>query len=105
MRCAHVTPRLLLSRALRRCPAYDCSTPPPPSSPSPSCSPRGTFSNKEGNKQCTPCPINTYSNGGGLVANPTAVMACIKCQPGTNTRGLVGQSKCQVIRPQVKRLF
>ncbi|PSC75222.1 serine threonine [Micractinium conductrix] len=65
--------------------------------------PKGTFSNKEGNKQCTPCPTNTYSNGGG--AAPTAVMACIKCAPGTNTRGLVGQSKCQVIRPQVKRLF
>ncbi|PSC74950.1 von Willebrand factor type EGF andpentraxin domain-containing 1 Flags: Precursor [Micractinium conductrix] len=65
--------------------------------------PKGTFSNKEGNKQCTPCPTNTYSNGGG--AAPTAVVACIKCAPGTNTRGLVGQSKCQVIRPQVKRLF
>ncbi|PSC75061.1 peptidyl-prolyl cis-trans cyclophilin-type [Micractinium conductrix] len=65
--------------------------------------PRGTFSNKEGNKQCTPCAINTYSNGGG--AAPNAVMACIKCPPGTNTRGLVGQNKCQVIRPQVKRLF
>ena len=50
-------------------------------------------------------PVNTYSAGGGTAASPFAVMACIKCQPGTNTRGLTGQSKCQVIRPQVKRLF
>jgi hypothetical protein len=42
--------------------------------------------------------------GGGTVANPIAVMACIRCQPGTNTRGLTGQSKCQVIRPQVRRM-
>ncbi|PSC75144.1 serine threonine [Micractinium conductrix] len=67
--------------------------------------PKGTFSNKEGNKQCTPCPTNTYSNGGGSPLAPGPVMACIKCAPGTNTRGLTGQSKCQVIRPQVKRLF
>ncbi|KAL4447452.1 hypothetical protein ABPG75_004671 [Micractinium tetrahymenae] len=67
--------------------------------------PRGTFSNKEGLKLCAPCPANTYSLDGGTAASTTAVMACVKCAPGTNTRGLVGPSKCQVIRPQVKRLL
>ncbi|KAL4452637.1 hypothetical protein ABPG75_008299 [Micractinium tetrahymenae] len=67
--------------------------------------PRGTFSNKEGNRLFSPCAANSYSLGGGSALSPSAVMACVKCPPGTNTRGLVGQSKCQVIRPQVKRLF
>ncbi len=29
---------------------------------------------------------------------------CVCSPPGSNTRGLVGQHKCQVIRPQVRRL-
>lgn len=40
--------------------------------------PKGTFSNKEGDVQCSPCPVNTYSFGGGTAARPTAVRACIK---------------------------
>ncbi|KAL4447466.1 hypothetical protein ABPG75_004685 [Micractinium tetrahymenae] len=63
--------------------------------------PKGTFSNREGNRLCSPCPINTYSSGG---SSTVAVFSCTKCDVGTNTRGLTGQSLCQVIRPQVRGL-
>mgnify|MGYP001810829530 CR=1 FL=1 len=146
------------------------------------CSPKGTYSNKEGSKICTPCPVNTYSDTlgvypgtartvctkcpvvsarpgwfwpasprAGCVVNAAAARGCmapsracaccgmpaaicphcLTCMPaacpvpslhdmplshpravsppplkpqGKSTRGLTGQSACQVLRPQARRL-
>lgn len=54
--------------------------------------PRGYFSGKEGAKLCTACPVNTFAGSTGSVQ-------CTPCASGTSTRGLVGQSACQTIRP------
>ena len=58
--------------------------------------PKGYFSGKEGAKLCTPCPVNTF-------AGTTGSMQCTPCTAGTSTRGLVGQSACQAIRPTSRR--
>ncbi|PSC70770.1 histidine-tRNA cytoplasmic isoform B [Micractinium conductrix] len=64
--------------------------------------PKGTFSNKEGDVQCSPCPVNTYSFGGGTAARPTAVRACIKCAPGTNTRAYCGMERQRAPQPMIR---
>ena len=69
----------------------------------PSMCPRGYFSNKDGNKLCTPCPVNTYSSIVPSQTSPVAVNTCTACAKGTSTRGLTGQSVCQAVRPQALR--
>ena len=66
----------------------------------PSMCPRGYFSNKDGVKLCTPCPVNTYSSVVPSQSSPLAVSTCAACSQGTSTRGLTGQSLCQDLRPQ-----
>ncbi len=58
---------------------------------------KGYFSSTEGARLCTPCPNNSYQPGN----SPTQ---CIRCPDGYNTRGLTGQSRCQVVRSRPLRL-
>jgi hypothetical protein len=56
----------------------------------------GYFASREGSRTCTPCPVNTF------IAT-TGATSCRPCTPGTSTRGLTGQSRCQTIRPSLRR--
>ncbi|KPF41078.1 hypothetical protein [Rhizobium sp. AAP43] len=58
---------------------------------------KGYFSSTEGARLCTPCPVNTYQPG-------TSPTQCVRCADGYNTRGLTGQSRCQVVRSRPLRL-
>ncbi|PSC75114.1 multiple epidermal growth factor-like domains 6 [Micractinium conductrix] len=98
----YYTPNIKSPSCLLCAKGFQCPT---PAMKKPLPCPRGTFSNKEGNRVCTPCPINTISAGGGVASAMQPVLACTKCPIGTSTRGLPGQSKCQVLRPQVRRLM
>lgn len=53
--------------------------------------PKGYYNNKEGARQCTPCRLNTYQPN-------TGKNQCLPCASGYSTRGLTGQSACQVVR-------
>jgi hypothetical protein len=89
------------SRTCQACPrGFQCPT---KAMNTPSACARGYFSNKDGNKLCTPCPVNTYSSVAPSQSSPVAVITCIACERGTSTRGLTGQSKCQAVRPPALR--
>lgn len=64
----------------------------------------GTFSPVEGLNKCRPCPVNTFQATAVNRLSPVAIFACTRCPAGQDTRGLVGQSKCQPIRIQTRRL-
>ena len=66
---------------------------PSPATSAPKACSLGYFSAKDGQKLCTPCPVNYYRDGS------VAATQCKPCAAGSNTRGLTGQSKCQVVRP------
>ena len=69
----------------------------------PTMCPRGFFSNKDGNKLCTPCPVNTASTVVPSLLTPVAITTCPACTRGLTTRGLTGQSLCQAVRVQALR--
>lgn len=56
----------------------------------------GYFASREGSKTCTPCPVNTF-------ISTTGATSCKPCASGTSTRGLTGQSRCQTLRPSLRR--
>ncbi|KAL4425823.1 hypothetical protein ABPG75_009839 [Micractinium tetrahymenae] len=58
---------------------------------------KGYYSATEGARLCTPCPVNTYQPG-------TSPTQCVRCADGYNTRGLTGQSRCQIVRTRPLRL-
>ncbi|EFN53625.1 hypothetical protein CHLNCDRAFT_58424 [Chlorella variabilis] len=74
----------------RQCPSIATKEPQP--------CPKGSYSNKEGARLCTLCAANTYQDVRGQ-------RGCKVCASGYTTRGLQGQSACQPMRTQTRRML
>ncbi|KAL4420791.1 hypothetical protein ABPG75_010447 [Micractinium tetrahymenae] len=66
--------------------------------------PKGTYANKEGTALCAPCPSEHLLPWWRHRSQPGGVLSCLKCPAGTDTRGRVGQSVCQMAQPAQRRL-